>query len=415
MKLLIFSPNTANYQFPDKSYGYGGGGWISAFINELRKKADVEIGVCFVADGQPKKAVQNGTTFYPVPRPRKAWKDKLIDALHSADVTRDEVLWNHYKTHYRQAIEDFQPDVVHIFGSELYLGLAALVTDKPCILHIQGLLSLSIYIVLPPGVSRGSFIWKDGWRKAWANWQFLNYWNRSVYREKTVLKAVGHVIGRTDWDRQAAEILSPQAQYHFGGEILRPVFYEKVERQIPEKLTIMTTSSAPLYKGFDLILRIANILKNESHVDFEWNVFGNVDPHVAESVTQIKPAGVNVHLRGVATAEQIQEQLRRSTLYFQSSYVENSPNSVCEAQLVGVPVVASNVGGTDSLVEHGKTGLLFPATDPYMGTAKIMQIFKSPNRNTSMGMAAREVALKRHNPEDIVRQMMDVYQSAIKA
>ena len=47
---------------------------------------------------------------------------------------------------------------------------------------------------------------------------------------------------------------------------------------------------------------------------------------------------------------------------FHSSYIENSPNSVGEAQMVGVPVVASRVGGTDSMVEHGKTGFMYPHT-----------------------------------------------------
>lgn len=409
MRLLIFSTTPANYQASGATQGYNGGGWMNALTAELVKRDDIELGVCFVAEGQPRKSVQDGVAYYPVPAARKGWKDKLLDALHPHDVHRDEVLWPHYKEHFRWAIEDFKPDVIQIFGSELYLGLAATVTDVPCINHIQGLLSLYIYIFLPPGVSRREYIWKDGLRGVWANWSYLNYWERSAYREKVAMKAVGHVFGRTDWDKRAAEILSPQAQYHVGGELLRPVFFEPAERQLPKRLTITTTSSAPLYKGFDLILRTADILKRECGVDFEWNVYGNVDPRLAERVTRLRHEDMNVHLRGVASAETLRDQLLRSTLYFQPSYVENSPNSVCEAQLLGLPVVATNVGGTDTLIKDGETGLLFPATDPYMGASRVLQVYRDEALNKHLGSAARAVALKRHDPKAIVEQLVQTY------
>lgn len=414
MKVLIFSNTCGNFHMPSSSTGYNGGGWISTLQTELSKAPDIQLGLCFVGNGLPDKVEQDGVSYYPVPNARKPLKDKLLDALHPNDVHRDEVLWPHYKEHFKKAIDDFQPDVIHIFGSELYMGLAALVADRPCVLHIQGLLSLSIYIVLPPGVSRRSFVWKDGLRGVWHNWSFLNYWQRSVYREKTILKSVDHVIGRTDWDREAMKMLNPNATYHYGGEILRPVFYEEAKREIPERLTITTTISAPTYKGYDLLLRVAYILKNECNLDFVWNVYGNVDRSWAERLVGYSHTDVNVKLCGTATAEQIREALLQSTLYFHPSYVENSPNSVCEAQLLGLPVVATNVGGTATLVEDGETGLLFPATDPYMGAERILRLTKGQETNISMGAKGRQIALKRHDRKEIVTQLLNVYHEIAK-
>ena len=396
--------------------GYNGGGWVASIQREVVKQDGIRLGVAFCKDGEPEKIVQEGVTYYPVPNHIKSKKDKVIDFLKINDVTRDEVVWPYYEGKFKQIIADFKPDVIHIFGSELYQNLAAFVTgDIPTVLHIQGLLSLYIYIFLPPSVSEWQFIMSGmGLAGKYHNYQYLAYWHRSVHREKAILKAVPHVIGRTDWDRQALAVLNPKAQYHYGGEILRDIFYEKKERKLPTGKPVITTIiSFPTYKGYDVILHTSNILKNEVGMDFEWNVYGNVQPGFMEKHTGLKHENLNVHLKGVASAEQLREALLGSTLYFHSSYVENSPNSVGEAQMTGIPVVASRVGGTDSMVEHGKTGFLYPVTDPYMAAYYIKRLVEKQEENVAIGKAAREVALIRHDKSTIVAQLLDTYENII--
>lgn len=391
--------------------GYNGGGWVASVQKELMKTNDITLAIAFCKDGEPQKVIQNGVTYYPVPNHTKSKKDKIIDLWKIKDVTRDEILWPYYEEKFRNIIEDFKPDVIHIFGSELYQNLAALVTDGiPTILHIQGILSEYIFNLLPPSVSKWQYYMSGkGLKGKYHNYQYLAYWHRSVHREKAILKAVPHVIGRTDWDRQTLAVLNPKAEYHYGGEILRDVFYEDKKRVLPSKVVISTTISAPLYKGYDVILKVANILKNEIGLDFEWNVYGNVQPEFMEKHTGLKHENLNVNLKGVATAEQLRDALVNSTLYFHSSYIENSPNSVGEAQLIGVPVVASRVGGTDSMVEHGKTGFLYPVTDPYMAAYYIKRLIEKQEENISMGKVAREVALVRHDKQAIVENLLKIY------
>lgn len=150
------------------------------------------------------------------------------------------------------------------------------------------------------------------------------------------------------------------------------------------------------------------------HLDFEWKVFGNVNPHLFEAQTGLSHEDLNIRLCGVATAEQLRDVLLSSTMYFHPSYVENSSNSVGEAQLVGVPVVASRVGGTDSMVEHGKTGFLYPVTDPYIAAYYIERLVTDANENLSIGKAAREVALVRHDRQTIVAELLKTYESIIE-
>lgn len=418
MRVLWFSTNSANYRYNNHGnhYGYGGGGWMSSLQREIQRKSTIGLGICFVNGGVYKSETQGKVAYYIVPCHKKLVKDKIIDLIRFGEVTRDEILWQHYITYFKRVIEDFKPDVVEVFGSELYTGLGAVAAKElqvPCVLHLQGILSLYYYTILPTGVSRWSFIMKDGLKGAYANFQLLTYWKRSCHREKAILNAVSHVIGRTDWDKHALEVLNPKAEYHWGGEILRPCFYEDAKREKPAKAIITTTSSGASYKGFDIVLKTANILKNECGLDYEWNVYGNVESKFFEKLTGVRHNDVNVNLKGVASAEQLREAMLKSTLYFQPSYVENSPNSVAEAQMLGLPVVATNVGGTSSMVVHGETGFLFPATDPYMAAYYVMKLVKDDSLNTKLGSEGQEVARQRHDGQYIVNSLMVIYKNII--
>ena len=397
--------------------GYNGGGWLASLKKEIIKCSDVTLGIAFCKEHCFQKVVQDNISYYVVPNYHKSRKDKYLDFIHIKDVTRDEIQWSHYENQLKMVIDDFKPDVIEIFGSEFYFSLAARVSKHiPTVLHFQGILSLYIYIFLPPGISKWQYIMSGkGLRGKYNNFQYLAYWQRSAYREKAVLKAVPHVIGRTDWDKQAIAVLNPNAKYHYGGEILRDVFYENKERTIPSKITISSTISFPTYKGYDVILKVANILKNELHLDFVWNVYGNINPDFMEKQVGLRHEGVDVRLCGVASPTQLRDALLESTMYFHPSYTENSPNSVCEAQILGVPVVASRVGGTDSLVEHGKTGFLYPVTDPYIAAYYIMYLVDNPDVNIAIGKAAKQVATARHDKKKIVNELMETYQEMIDA
>lgn len=397
--------------------GYNGGGWLASLKKEIIKCSDVTLGIAFCKEHCFQKVVQDNISYYVVPNYHKSRKDKFLDLMHIKDVTRDEIQWSHYENQLKMVIDDFNPDVIEIFGSEFYFSLAARVSKHiPTVLHFQGILSLYIYIFLPPGISKWQYIMSGkGLKGKYNNFQYLAYWQRSAYREKAVLKAVPHVIGRTDWDKQAIAVLNPNAKYHYGGEILRDVFYENKERTIPSKITISSTISFPTYKGYDVILKVANILKNELHLDFVWNVYGNIDPSFMEKQVRLCHEDVNVRLCGVASPTQLRDALLESTMYFHPSYTENSPNSVCEAQILGVPVVASRVGGTDSLVEHGKTGFLYPVTDPYIAAYYIMYLVDNPDVNIAIGKAAKQVATARHDKKKIVNELMETYQEMIDA
>jgi glycosyltransferase involved in cell wall biosynthesis len=196
--------------------------------------------------------------------------------------------------------------------------------------------------------------------------------------------------------------------------MLRTEFHNAPERIQPEKLIIVTTISGALYKGYDIILKTAKILKDNIGDNFTWKVFGNVVPAFYEKMLGIKHEDVNVELCGVAKPSQLVEVFSNCTTYFHSSYIENSSNAISEAQLSWCPVVACYIGGNDTLVKHGEEGFLVPANDPYMAAARVIQLYENRELNKRMGEASKATASKRHDRETIVNGLIDIYKQIIE-
>ena len=173
----------------------------------------------------------------------------------------------------------------------------------------------------------------------------------------------------------------------------------------PATPVFVSTISGPLYKGHDMILKTARMLKDSGLFGFEWRVYGVGDIRFAERKTGICAEDVGVRPMGVATAEELREALLHGSVYVHPSFIDNSPNSVCEAQVLGVPVVATNVGGVSSLFSPDKAGCLVPANDPLMAASRIVEALASPESFRS----DRAACLARHDPRTIAANLVGIW------
>ena len=53
---------------------------------------------------------------------------------------------------------------------------------------------------------------------------------------------------------------------------------------------------------------------------------------------------------GFKNEQELKNLISTSDLFIHPSYIDNSPNSICEAQILGLPVIACNVGGISSII-----------------------------------------------------------------
>jgi L-malate glycosyltransferase len=101
--------------------------------------------------------------------------------------------------------------------------------------------------------------------------------------------------------------------------------------------------------------------------------------------------------------------LQESTVFVLPSLSEGLSNVLLEAMAVGLPIVATNVGGNPEVVEDGKTGLLVPSKNPEELTRALCQILETPNCALRFGDAGRARAIQHFSIQSMVRQVHDLY------
>ena len=102
-----------------------------------------------------------------------------------------------------------------------------------------------------------------------------------------------------------------------------------------------------------------------------------------------------------------------SNVYVQVSHIENSPNSICEAMLLGLPIIASNAGGTSSLLKDKESGILLQDGDSFSFAGAIIEVSENRELANSMGLRAYEISHKRHDPKGIVSELYKKYREII--
>jgi glycosyltransferase involved in cell wall biosynthesis len=239
-------------------------------------------------------------------------------------------------------------------------------------------------------------------------------------RELEILEVTKNIIGRTNWDRRVTSVLSQNGNYYHIDELLREEFYGKSwnsENFSSNEIKIITVGSNNIYKGFETIVRSAHILSQLKDINFSWQIIGISENDSIVKITlkwlKITLNDVNIKLLGKMTPNEFIPLMQDSNIFCQTSHIENSSNSLCEAMFLGMPIVASFAGGTDSMLENNKEGILVQSGDPYVVAGAIMELKGNPIKAIEMAKNARIRAGQRHNPQKIVADLRNLYKAIL--
>lgn len=419
MRVLWLSPTPGLLNELEGTGGYGGSGWLGALQHLFMAVNNGDkLGVVFPSIVKSNLTIQDGVYYYPILRNSKTKIQKIRHYYGCYKI----IDYNEYVDDLREVIKDFHPDVIHLFGLENPFATLLGQIEIPVVVHLQGLLGPCDNAFFPQELNSNSFIWPPTLREwIWRNgFMFAKKELHTLaIKEAELFKRARFFMGRTAFDFQVSRLMSPSSRYYKVNEALRPSFYLNAGKWAHSNnlFIITSTISETVYKGLDVILKTAALLKKETKIDFEWQVVGIKKTsslvQFFEHFLSIKSCDVNVKYLGVLTAEQITEHNLASSLYVHPSYIDNSPNSVCEAQLLGMPVIATNVGGVSSLIEHKKNGLLVPANAPYELAYWIKTINDDSIFAASIGRNAFESANIRHDKKSIIQDLYAAYNSII--
>jgi len=390
--------------------------WVDALLGELRNNQSISLAVAIpINSDQLEKDQKDNIKLYGLPNPKernifKKTYNKLIYATESVKIN----------SYINTVVDDFNPDLIQIFGSENPFGLIIPELSTPVIMHIQGFLLVGQRKYFA-GISRcEQFMYSSLKDLIFLRGSFNGYFtfrNRAKVEEKSIA-GCKYFMGRTNFDKRIISLLSPKSTYYHCEEFLRNAFFEKQWNfPLGKEIVCISILNGTTYKGVDLLIETSMILKKHTSFTFKFKICGvsSNDEFVEMLKKKYKKddSFENIEFLGKLTAAELVDQLCNSNFYVHPSYLENSPNSVCEAMALGMPVITTKVGGVDSIIQDAVEGLVVQEGDPYSFAAAIVELTNNYMFAESLGKKARERAISRHNPKSLVANILTIYENLI--
>lgn len=416
MKVLwlcnLMLPEIAKAMNENPSYT---GGWMTGLLSDLQSQSGYQFAVCFpMTHGKMDITGNTGKLQYY----GFSFKSSLAEQIGALEKRFIEIL------------NDYQPDVVHIFGTEYAHTLAMLEAGEKIgiaekmVVSIQGMVSVyaqHYYGGIPTKdifmFSLRDIIKRDNVYLAARDFQ------RRGKLEARSIELCRNVIGRTDWDKACTEQINKDVRYFYCSETLRDVFYKnRWSIKNCKRHSIFASQWYNPIKGFHHVLYAIKIL-SEVYPDVHVYTTGNnpLDESIEKKMRRSHYANYigklirqyrienNVTFLGALNAEEMCKAYMNAHVFVSASSIENSPNSLGEAMMLGVPTVSSDVGGVKNMLTHEQEGYIYPFDEPYMLAYYIGRIFANDECALVFSENAKQHAAVTHSKQKNSERTCQIY------
>lgn len=359
--------------------------WISEWAKHLSNYTDLDIHLVSFSPfckGSSEDINQDGLKLTYIKSPRGTIDLFLLYRL------RISRLRNYFEQNQRKY------DLVHIHGIENQLQAACVNSSIPVIISIQGIITESFPLL-------------DGNLKLRMNWYLAKRY------EAKYMNITKNYFCRTEWDKKFIRKKVHDARIFHNWEMIRDDF-QNVSPDIKSKRILFTGGTHP-GKGLDLALKILRKV-NEDGSNFKLIIAGNYYDDLLDNI--LKQNGFStkdseIEVKGFLNTEEMIEEFNKSLCLLHPTLIDNSANTICEAQLAGLPVIASEVGGVSSLIINNQNGLLADLSISGL-VQRVRELSGDKILWKKISEKSRGDAKLRHDRDEITKVTLKTYKSIIE-
>lgn len=289
-----------------------------------------------------------------------------------------------------------KPDCVLLWGTEFPYGLSVyeVCGDIPVIVYVQGVLS-SIGKYYTAGMTdfelRKARSIRDILQGTTIRKVQRSYEKRSQY-EAEIVRRSGHIIVENHWAEAYYHSVSPNIEAHYCLLNISDAFYKQrweYDNIVPH--TIMCPAADYPIKGLHMMLKALALVKKQ-YPDVLMLVPGTPMTRKPGLKNYIKQTGYlkyilwlmdklglhsNIRFVGRLTADEMAQHMATSHCFVMSSAIENHSSTLKEAMRVGVPAIASFVGGVSEYAVSGNNCLLHRFGDYEVIANDVVRLFEN--------------------------------------
>ena len=393
------------------------GGWVESMAKQLNNTNDFELAIaCKCEENQVFFENVDGVKYYS------------LNYSASTD-------FNSLVSRCAEIISEFSPEIVHIEGTEFVHSKAMLCAAKshniPAVVSLQGILN-GQYQYQCGQLQIDDMMFSKSLTEIFSAWimhlRKTMWYKPRMKTEKEIIENAQYILGRTTWDRAHSYAINPNAKYYPCSRILRTPFYEeKWSLERTERHSIYVGNGYSALKGVHFVVMALPYLIRE-YPDVKVYVAGYKPYQENDKRSFLKKGyasylkkliydlGVQDHIEftGPLKAHQVAEKLSKVNAYVLCSTIENSPNTLGEAMMVGTPCVSAYVGGVSDMAEDGKEALFYRNDDPKLLAWNLKRIFDDDNLALSLSEAGKKKAIITHDARRNAQLLIDAYTDILK-
>lgn len=400
MKVIMLCPALREgvgkyFNMPEASLG----GWISGAIDGIQKYDDISLSFAAFQEDKTSSIETkevDGITYYLV----KYHNEAILDTF----------------------FKEYKFDIYHLYGAENTFSHAVFpfLPIEKTLVYIQGIMSEYVYHYKAncDEFSNTGYLFNKYLDMN------LNLLKKQADKEIDIFKKAKYIAGRTEWDRAFLYRIHSNAKYYYLSETLRDIFYvsPKWDADKLKEHTIFVTQAGYPVKAAHMIVEVVRILKSY-YSDIKCTICGTNLMDCSSLATKLGVSYAsfiqklikkydlqdNILFVGSKSGKEVADMMILSNVFLSASSIENSPNSLQEAMLLGIPCVSSFVGGVNTLVDSNDEVVMYPFDDPMRAAYEISKIFEDKEYAKKLSSHAIKRAEVLTDKEANAKALYDIY------
>ena len=318
--------------------------WLPQIAEAWEGQTEVEIHWIVMTDQvrERKDVCQWGQVFHVLPTSQRGRATTLFRADRKA---------------IHAVLDEIQADLVHGWGTEDVYGLAAVLSGRPNIVSMQGILS---YYVLKNRMPARNYL--------------------QALLELFILWKAVRVTAESEWGRNVVMKRNPFAKVELIEYGVQQVFFQTKWQPEETKPFALFVGGISPRKG---IQDLVEAFRDQKLSGRELVVIGGGEGEWSENVQKSAPP--NIRWLGRKTAEETAQYMSKAWCLVLPTRADTSPNVVKEARVVGLPVITTRHGGQASYVTDGEDGYFVECGDANGLVGKLELMLGSFGKAKEMG------------------------------